>query len=149
MITINKLTALDDVQAGDAMPIYSQANGDTRRAAVSVLQAYMQDNLTFPVARGVTQYATPSATGFSVTIGQGDDTWLILTPLAAYAAGTIVMPLAPEDKQTVQVVSTQAVTTLTVSGNGNGVVGAPQAITSNGFFTMRFDAVADIWHRVA
>ena len=43
---------------------------------------------------------------------------------------------------------TQAVTTLTVSGNGATVNGAPAALTANGFFRLRFDGVLGGWYRL-
>lgn len=148
MTTINQLTSLDTVAAGDQVPVWSNGQGDTRRASMTTLAAYMQGALSFPDPVLVTQYASPTYTGFSVTIAQTDDTWLILTPLAGYAAGTVVLPAAPADQQTVNVVCTQIVTALTVDGNGNSVVGAPTTLAANGFFTVRFDDVANIWHRV-
>lgn len=144
MPTINELTAIDTLAAGDAFPVYSNANGDARRAAVSVLLAYMQANLS--VGRMTTQYAAPSATGFSVTLGT--NTHLILTPAAGYAAGTIVLPASPSDRDDVLVNCTQAVTTLTVDGNGKTVTGAPTTLAANAFFRLKYDAVTGVWYRV-
>lgn len=144
MPTINELTAIDTLAAGDAFPVYSNANGDARRAALSVLLAYMQANLS--VGRLTTQYAAPSATGFSVTVGA--NTHLILTPVAGYAAGTIVLPAAPSDRDEVLVNCTQAVTTLTVSGNGKTVTGAPTTLAANAFFRLKYDAVLGAWYRI-
>jgi hypothetical protein len=44
--------------------------------------------------------------------------------------------------------TTQAVTALTVAGNGATVNGAPTTLAANGFFRIRFDAVLDVWYRV-
>lgn len=93
------------------------------------------------------QYAAPSATGFSVTITV-PNTWLILTPVAGYAAGTIVLPLNPANEQDVIVNCTQSVTTLTVSGNGKTVTGAPTTLAANAFFHLRFDATLNAWFRI-
>ena len=46
MTNINQLSAVSSVSAGDHVPIFSTANGDTRRAAMSVLLAYLQANIT-------------------------------------------------------------------------------------------------------
>lgn len=156
MPTINNLTAVDSVVAGDLVAIYDQSNGDARKAALSVILAYMQANLTVGgFGAYTTQYAAPSATGFSVTITDGADddknVHLILTPAAGYAAGTIVLPLNTSlvDKQEVLVNCTQAVTTLTVSANGAGAVtGAPTTLAANAFFRLKFDAATDAWYRI-
>lgn len=150
MPTINQLSAVDQVQASDQVPIYSSNNGDARKASMSVLAAFLQTLITATDDK-VTQYAAPSATGFSVQINDDSDSvWLVLTPVAGYAAGTIVLPAVANcaDKQEVLVNCTQAVTTLTVSGNGATVTGAPATLAANGFFRLRFDAVTDTWYRV-
>ena len=100
----------------------------------------------------VQQFAAPSATGFSVTIAPpttGASVWLILTPVAGYAAGAIVMPSGPVDGQEVLVNSTQSVTTLTVSGNGSTVTGAPTTLAANAFFRLKYCAVLSTFYRVA
>ena len=43
---------------------------------------------------------------------------------------------------------TQAVTTLTVSGNGSTVNGAPTTLAANGFFRLRYDGVFKAFYRV-
>lgn len=153
MPTINQLSAVDEVSAADQLPVWSTENGDTRRAALSVVLAYIQDNLTSAGAM-MTQYFAPSATGFSVTINplvDGQSVLLLLTPAATYAAGTITLPALAEceDGQEVLVTCTQIVTALTVSGNGATVNGAPTTLASaNSFFKLRFDGVFDAWYRV-
>lgn len=150
MTTINNLTAIDTVSASDLVPLWSGSNGDTRRASMTAVQTFvlqgLADSITF-----VTQYAAPSATGFSVSIGSGpESTWLVLTPVAGYAAGTIVLPPVATcvEGQELVVNCTQAVTTLTVSGNGGTVTGAPTTLAANGFFRLRFEPVAKVWYRV-
>lgn len=153
MTTINQLSATDSLSAGDLVPVYSQSNGDARKAAISVLQAYMQANLTF--SSGIsytTQYSAPSATGFNVAITDGSaNIHLILTPVAGYAAGTITLPASTNaiDKQEVLVNCTQAVTTLTVAANGaTAVTGEPASLAANDFFRLKYDAATSTWYRV-
>ena len=50
MTAINELSATSAVSAGDHVPIWSTGNGDTRRAAMSVLLAYLQANMTDALA---------------------------------------------------------------------------------------------------
>ena len=154
MATINELTAVDTVVGSDLVPIYASSNGDARKAAMSVLLAYMQSNLSFSES-GIsytTQYGAPSATSFSIQItDDSDNTHLILTPVAGYAAGTIVLPAVGNviDKQEVLVNCTQAVTTLTIDGNGAvAVTGEPSGLAANDFFRLKYDLTVQTWYRV-
>jgi hypothetical protein len=147
MTSINKLSSLDTLSGGDLLAVWATGNGDTRKASLTLLTSYLQGVLSLPGALS-TQYAAPSATAFTVTVSAAD-TWLILTPTGAFAAGTIVLPSAPTDKAVVNVNSTQAITSLTVSAGGTTVTGAPTTLAQNGFFTMRYDAATSAWYRTA
>ena len=153
MTTINQLTTVDEVAAGDLLPIFSQAQGGTRSASLTVIAALLQ-TLVSTAGTLETQYSAPAATGFSVTINpttDGGSVHLLLTPVAGYAAGTIVLPAVAEceDGQEVVVNSTQAITTLTVSGNGaTAVNGAPTTMAANAFFRLRFDGIFQSWYRI-
>lgn len=148
MTNINQLSSLDTIQLGDLLAVWSTNNGDTRKASMSLLLSFMQANLTLPGSL-TTQYAAPSAAGFSVTVALGD-TWLLLTPTATFAAGTIVLPTSAADKSEVSVNCTQIVTALTVSAGGTTVTGAPTTLAAaNEFFTMRYDAATSAWYRVS
>jgi len=150
MPQINQLSSTDEVQPGDQVPIYSQSNGDARKVSLSLLKTFFQEGITAADDK-ITQYSAPSATAFSIQVNNDSDSvWLVLTPTAGFAAGTLVLPAVANcvDRQEILVNCTQAVTTLTVSGNGATVTGAPTALTANGFFCLRFDAVTDTWYRV-
>lgn len=144
MTTINELSRADSFGAGDLIPIYSAEASDTRGLPRSVLLETLEANLS----RGTlsTRYAAPSATGFSVNAEA--NTHLILTPVAGYAAGTIVLPSSPADRDEFLCNCTQSVTTLTVSGNGKSVVGAPTTLAANAFFRLKYDGVLSTWYRV-
>lgn len=144
MTRINELSAVATVSDGDQFPIWSAENGDTRRAPASVVKAYMLDGDASRTLQ--TAYAAPSATGFTVTLTGTNDLWLVLTPTAGFAAGTIVLPSAPEDHQQVDVYCSTAITALTVSAGS--IAGAPTTLAANGFFAMRYEAVMGIWRRV-
>jgi hypothetical protein len=155
MPKIDELSSIDSLAAGDLYPLYDVSNSDTRKVTLSVIQDWMQDNLTFPTFTGfidyASQYFAPSATGFSVAITDSSvNTHLILTPAAGYATGTIILPSLGNaiDKQRVLVNSTQQVTTLTVSGNGASVSGAPTSLGASDFFEMKFDSITSTWYRV-
>lgn len=145
--TINNLTSATALSLADLFPLWPSADQDTRKATVQALLDLLEANLSVP-GELTTQYAAPSATGFSVTVTDAD-AWLVLTPAAGYAAGTIVLPSVREAGQRVQVNCTQAVTTLTVSGNGTTVTGAPTTLAANGFFAMTYDATLNAWYRTA
>lgn len=145
--TINNLTSASVLSLADLIPLWPSADQDTRKATLQALLTLLQANLSVPGAL-TTQYAAPSATGFSVTLAKAD-TWLLLTPAAGYAAGTIVLPATKTAGQRVQVNCTQAVTTLTVSGNGTTVTGAPTTLAANAFFTLSYDATLNAWYRTS
>jgi hypothetical protein len=151
MTTINQLSAVDTVASSDQVPIYSSGNGDARKASLSVLKTYFLDAATVPDDK-VTQYASPSATGFTVTVNNSSSSvWLIITPLAGYATGTITLPAVANcvDRQEILVNITQSLGTLNINANGATVIGAPTELTSIGYFKLRFDAVMKIWYTVA
>lgn len=150
MATIDQLTAVDSVTLSDLLPIYSSTNGDARKCAISVLSAYIQSQLNTNDNK-TTQYSVPAATGTTVTVtNSGISIWLVITPLAGYAAMTIVLPAVANctDKQEILVNCTQSVTTLTINSNGATTVGAPTTLAANAFFLLRFDLATKVWYRV-
>jgi hypothetical protein len=154
MAQINEYPTANPIQASDLLALFSTGNSDTRKASISALQAYLQDNLTFNDGKEAftTQYSAPSATGFSVQITDGaNNIWLVLTPDATYATGTIILPTSTNatDKQEVLVNCTEIVTTLTINGNGATVVGGPTTLAANDSFKLKFDATLSRWYKVA
>lgn len=150
MPTINELNAIDQPSGSDLIPIFSQQNGDSRKISFSNFATWLASQSSDPGAL-VTQYAAPSATGFTATITDSSSSaWLILTPTAGFAAGTIKLPSKANaaDRQEVLVNCTQAVTTLTIDGNGATVTGAPTTLAANAFFRLRYDAVLATWYRI-
>lgn len=138
--------------AASQIPFYDPQNGQDRKMSVDQLAALLEEELT-PGGSLLTQYAAPNATGFNVAIApptNGASVFLLLTPAGAYAAGTITLPAQAVciDGQELLVTCTQAVTALTVAGNGSTVNGAPAALAANGFFRLRFDGVFKAWYRV-
>ena len=149
----SNLSRTDSISLGDLSVVWKTNEGDFRGAPWSVVLAFLQDNLDFSQSDAFTsQYASPSATGFTVNIdGTDDSVHLILTPTAGFAAGTIKLPAKAglADKQEVLVNCTQAVTTLTIDANGAGAVtGAPTTLAANDFFRLKYDASGDAWYRV-
>lgn len=150
MPQINQLSSVDQISPGDQVPIFATNQGDARKASMSLLKEFFQEGATAADDK-VTQYAAPSATGFSVQVNDtSDSVWLVLTPTAGFAAGTLVLPARSKcvDRQEILVNCTQVVTTLTITGNGSTVTGAPTTLAANAFFRLRFDAVTSTWYRV-
>ncbi len=146
MTYINQLSSVTEIGAGDSLVVYSAANGDSRRISMTQLLAYIAAQPS--VNSLVTQYSSPNAPGFNVTINAGN-TFLLLTPTGTLATGTITLPPSPTDGQSVLVTSTQTVTALTIAGNGKTVNGAPTTITVSTPFRLRYDAVNSSWYRSA
>lgn len=149
MPTINQLASVDTVTASDLIPIWSSTDGDARKASANTLKTYLTGGVS--VNDGlITQTASPAATGFNISVTVAG-TWLILTPVAAYAAGAIALPFFDDvaGGQIVLVNCSQAVTSLTVNGNGATVIGAPTTLAANSTFTMRYRADTLAWYRVA
>jgi len=152
MSSIDKLSRVTSVTGADLLPLFSGSIGQDAAATLSVLATWLQTQLSASGAY-LTQYAAPAATGFGITVAPitiGQSVWLLLTPAAGYAAGTLTLPAQAScvDGQEVMVSSTQAVTTLTMGGNGSTVNGAPATLAANGFFRLRFDGVFKAWYRV-
>ena len=150
MPTISQLSTVTTVAGGDLLPVYSSSDSDTRKVSLTNLKTFINEDVVATDDK-VTQFSAPTATGFTVTVTNGPDSiWLVITPLAGYAAGTITLPVVANcvNKQEVLVISTQAITALTVSGNGATVVGAPTTMAANAFFRLKFEVVLSRWYRV-
>lgn len=152
MSGIQKLSKVSTLAGTDLLPLFSQGFGADASVTLSSFVAWLQSQV---LSAGVmaTQYASPNATGFSVSATppvSGQSVYLRMSPLAAYAVGAVVLPAVASavDGQEVLVHTTQAVTALTVSGNGASVNGAPSGLSQFGFFRLRFDGVNDSWDRV-
>lgn len=144
-VQINDLTAASSLSAGTLLPVWNDS--DTQRATMTLLQAYMQANLTFTAAKPVQQFAVPT-TGQTVTVATGD-TWLIVTPAGTLAALTITLPTDRTDGEIVRVSCSQIITSLTVGGAGTTVNGAPTTLAAaNGFFEMAYTSTLNAWYRV-
>jgi trimeric autotransporter adhesin len=101
----------------------------------------------FPGAGGGTTDLTAPATGFTYTVPNGTASALI-NPAGTLATGTINMPAVPTDGQKLTIASSQQITALTMSGNGNTLLGALVTIGANGFATWQYRASNTTWFRV-
>lgn len=144
---INKATPVTPALT-DQIAIWDQANSNTRKTSLNYLLELFEANMSN--GKPDTQYEAPNATDFSVTVDSedGTDIHLLLAPAAGYADGTIVLPSTGlEDKQTVLVTCTQAITTLVVSSTKT-LYGEPSSMAADDFFTLKYDLTFDSWYRV-
>lgn len=151
-MAIQNLSRVASVAGGDLLALFSSAAGGDAATTLSTLVAWLQTQLT-AAGSFATQYAAPSATGFTVAITPtlpGASVYLLLTPAAGYAAGTITLPAVAScvNGQELLVSCTQSVAALTVNGNGATVNGAPTSLAANSFFRLRFDGVLSAWYRI-
>lgn len=147
-MAIERLSLLDTITASTYFAV-NVNNQDYRTAADTVAQ-YIQSQGASGDGK-IIQYAGPTSTGFSVTINNSSaSVWLVLTPNATMAAGTIVLPDVANcvESQEIIVSSSQTVTALTINLNGALGVGTPTTISSGGFFTLRFEPILKTWYRV-
>lgn len=102
---------------------------------------YTMDSRTVPTI----QYATPS-TGATVTIGSTGSTRLLINPAGSLLALTIAFPGTPSDGDIVQMGSSQAITTVTMS---NGTVIGPLTTMAIGTFASYiYNATTTSWFRI-
>lgn len=102
---------------------------------------YTMDTRTVPTI----QYATPT-TGQTVTIGSTGSTRLIINPAGSLVALTIALPSTPTDGDIVQMGSSQAITTVTMS-NGT-TIGPLTTMAIGGFATYIYNATTTSWFRI-
>jgi hypothetical protein len=154
-MSIERLSLIDTVTASTNFAV--NVNGqDYRVLAQSVYDYIINATEEFGGGDGILgdktiQYFAPSATGWSVAVAaESQSAWLVITPTAGFATGTITMPalINVQEGQEVLVNCTQSVGTLTVLGNGANVIGAPTSLAANGFFLMKFEPILSNWYRV-
>lgn len=147
------LSRVTSISTSDLFMIWSSSAQDYRLAPFDVVMTALANQIATD-GEIETQYSAPAATGFSVTVApsvDGNNVWLLLTPVAGYAAGTVVLPAMATlaDGQEVIVSTTQAITTLTVSLNGaTAANGAPTTMAANAYFRLKYDATLSSWYRI-
>lgn len=153
MTTINALSRADVLYDTDEIPLFSPTQRDTRKATLPQLAAYVYSVLEGEPDETVYALVTSGDT-FTVTALSNTaqaSVWVLLTLSAPASFATIIMP-GMEDRshgQEVLVTCTQAIASVTVSGNGATVRGAPISLATDGFFKLRFDSISTTWYRVS
>lgn len=90
------------------------------------------------------QYVTPT-TGSTVTANTNGFTKLLINPAGSLLALTITMPSSPSDGDTLQLGSSQIVTTLTM--NGGTIIGALTALAVAAFASYTYSSNTTSWFR--
>ena len=152
MVTINRLSQAATPADADQIPIWQDANADTRKVTLEAVKDYVLPFVT-PARTAYTRVtASPAASGFVIALGEtSDHVWLLVFPAAGYASGTITLPSAAgcADGQEIRVNCSRAITALSIDANGAATSGAPASLGADDWFALRFDLATLTWFRVA
>lgn len=151
------LPTTDTLSNGMMLPVFSRPSQIYALTTIQTLSDQIEENVAASLGQDSFQlnYSSPSATGFTASVTDNtSNQWLILTPVATYANGTIVLPTigasdaTDHQNQEILVNCTQIVTTLAITAPGATVVGAPTTLAANGFFRLKFEPIMKRWYRV-
>ena len=150
MPTISQLSAVTSLSTGDNIVIQSAANNDARKASLSVLLSFFEEQFASPEFETV--ITAPTVSGFNLQLAASTkNIWAIINPTGAFAAATITLPPVAScfDGQQIVVTCSAAITALTLTGNGATIVGAPTTLGTGGFFALRFNDLQNAWYCVS
>lgn len=141
---------LDNINSVNNSTLFAvNQNGLDYNCTGATVADFIQQNVTF-LDNSLIQYAAP-LTGATVAVsGTDDNVWLVLTPAAAIASLTVLLPLVDGcvANQEVLILTTQNIGALTISPNGASVSGLPSALIAGGVLKLRFEPVLKIWYNV-
>ena len=146
-LTISQLSAVTALATGDQIVVWSSSNGDTRKASLTTLLAFFEDQFAAPGFE--TQTNAPTSSGFNLQLTASTESiWAVVNPTGAFAAGTITLPAMASsfDGQQILVTCSDSITALTVAGNGAVVIGAPTSLGVGGFFALRYNESQASWY---
>jgi hypothetical protein len=147
MSTINRLSSVDALQPGDLIPVWDGSNGDTRKASLTTLLAFIESNFADPDT--TTRIVAPTVDGYNVDVGDtGDSSWLIVNPTVSATTASISLPSSTfaVNDQEITIVMTNQVTTFAITSTGASVVGAPTQIAAYDSFKMKYNASQLTWY---
>lgn len=145
-LTISQLSAVTALATGDQIVVWSSSNGDTRKASLTTLLAFFEDQFAAPGFE--TQTNAPTSSGFNLQLTASTESiWAVVNPTGAFAAGTITLPPVADafDGQQIICTCSQAITALTVAGNGATVSGEPTSLAADGAFVLRYNLSSTTW----
>jgi hypothetical protein len=147
MSTINRLSSVDVLQPSDQIPVWDSSNGDTRKASMSTLLAFVESYFADPDYS--TRIVAPAVDYFTVDIGAtGDSIWMIVNPALNFTTGAITLPSTAYavNDQEITVVFTAAVINFSITSSGATVLGAPVSINGYDSFRVRYNASQQTWY---
>jgi hypothetical protein len=148
---INQLPLLNQVSAGDQLPIYTPNNGDARRLPISALLQYFQQTFAAPTV--ATTFITPG-TGFNYAIPApvSQAQWILIQPAGALATGTVTLPLntGTPDGTEVTISTTQDITAMTIAINGAAqIYGTITTLEAGAAVTFRYYQASNSWYNLS
>lgn len=147
MTTVNQLSTLGSLASSDKLIVYSNENGDARKASLTTLMTYIESQFASP--EYTTVITAPTSSGFNIQMpAYTTSVWEIINPTGTFAAGTLTLPAPADcfDGQQIVVCTTQIITAFTLAGNGSTLVGTPTSLGLGAFFTIRFNALQSTWY---
>lgn len=152
MPTINELASATTLNGDDKLPLFSTSDGDARKASLTLLSQFFQQQLAGYGFQ--TQRVAPSTAAFTVDVTPtiaGSNVWLLYKAAAVLASGTIKLPVSGEliDGQEFMLTATQALTAVTFNGNGATVINPPASLAANGTYRFKFDLIDNTWYRIS
>lgn len=93
MPTINQLSSVSAVTAGDQFPLYSPDNGDARKASMSLIMDYVNSNLAQPYSSVPVTKTSDFVLGSNeqeVIVNKSGSSCIVTLPAASAWAGRIV-----------------------------------------------------------
>ena len=149
MPTINQLNQISQLYTSDQIPVYSNANGDARKASLNQLLELFQAQFASPTE--TVQLVVPG-TGFNYAVtGTSVNAWVLLQPAGGLATGTVTLPIAGStaDGMEVLITTTQQIAAFTLAGNGaTALYGTVSALSAGDFVRFRFYQATNSWSRV-
>jgi hypothetical protein len=149
MSTINRLSSVDALQPGDLIPVWDGSNGDTRKASLTTLLAFIESNFADPDYS--TRIVAPAVDYFNVDIGAtGDSIWMIINPTLNFTNGAVTLPPASSavNDQEITMVFTASVSTFVITSAGATVLGTPVQINGYDSFRVRYNAAQQTWYNI-
>jgi hypothetical protein len=152
MPTIDQLSQAASLSGADEVALYSPGIGATVKGTLDQVAAVLLD-----VIEGTpdgTVYTMSAVGGFTVAalpVTPHGNVWVQITLTAPAPTGTIILPGVTDraDRQEVLVTCTQAVSALTVNGNGAALSGAPTTTGPAAPFRMKYDLISNTWYRIS
>lgn len=151
MPTIDQLSQATSLSGADEVALYSPGIGATVKGTLDQVAAVLLEAIEG--TPDGTVYSMSAAGGFTVAAlpaTPGGSVWAQITLAAPAPTGTVILPGVNDraDRQEVLVTCTQAVSVLTINGNGAALSGAPNSTGPAAPFRMKYDLLSNTWYLI-